>query len=267
MRTRIIRALAVMAGVGMSAGFIPAAQAADAVTGQQGARPATSCGVWRWPVKTGADHDRYKVSKTVIYTSIRYLRTRIAPPSFPAYYQDHRFRGAERHIYQLDDTRLTAFRLEDDGDIHLILKNDSGKRMITEIPKPACVSHSSLWQNAIAAARATFASHYQVTTSWQDVNRRINIRGLGFFDKLHGQSGVAPNGIELHPVTRIRFRLGVAPGSAAAPRRPLQMRASDRARRKRCTRPCTRFSFRWTTRTGHSTECRRPSGSSPPFPS
>jgi hypothetical protein len=58
MRTTIIRALAVVAGTGMSAGFIPAAQAADAVTGQRGARPATSCGVWCWPVKTGADHDR-----------------------------------------------------------------------------------------------------------------------------------------------------------------------------------------------------------------
>jgi hypothetical protein len=26
--------------------------------------------------------------------------------------------------------------------------------------------------------------------------------GIGFFDYLHGQTGVAPNGIELHPVLR-----------------------------------------------------------------
>jgi hypothetical protein len=38
------------------------------------------------------------------------------------------------------------------------------------------------------------------------VTRRVNVRGLGFFDVLHGQTGVAANGIELHPVTRIRFR-------------------------------------------------------------
>jgi hypothetical protein len=56
------------------------------------------------------------------------------------------------------------------------------------------------------AARATFAHHYKITTSWQDVNRRVNVRGRGFFDELHGQAGVAPNGIEFHPVTRIRFR-------------------------------------------------------------
>jgi hypothetical protein len=31
-------------------------------------------------------------------------------------------------------------------------------------------------------------------------------RGVGFFDYLHGQSGVAPNGIELHPL--LSFSLG-----------------------------------------------------------
>ena len=28
------------------------------------------------------------------------------------------------------------------------------------------------------------------------------LTGIGFFDVIHGQSGVAPNGIELHPVIR-----------------------------------------------------------------
>jgi len=31
------------------------------------------------------------------------------------------------------------------------------------------------------------------------------LHGLGYFDFLHGQDGVAPNGIELHPVTDIVF--------------------------------------------------------------
>jgi hypothetical protein len=29
---------------------------------------------------------------------------------------------------------------------------------------------------------------------------RAQITGVAFFDFLHGQTGVAPNGIELHPV-------------------------------------------------------------------
>jgi hypothetical protein len=31
----------------------------------------------------------------------------------------------------------------------------------------------------------------------------VSITGVAFFDKFHGQKGVAPNGIELHPVLGI----------------------------------------------------------------
>lgn len=31
------------------------------------------------------------------------------------------------------------------------------------------------------------------------------ITGVGFFDYVHGQRGVAPNGIELHPVLDVEF--------------------------------------------------------------
>ena len=33
----------------------------------------------------------------------------------------------------------------------------------------------------------------------------VRITGVGFFDYLHGQRGVAPNGIELHPVLDVDF--------------------------------------------------------------
>jgi len=33
----------------------------------------------------------------------------------------------------------------------------------------------------------------------------VKINGCGFFDFLHGQTGVAPNGIEIHPVLDIQF--------------------------------------------------------------
>jgi hypothetical protein len=190
----------------LPAGAAPAgaAPARAALAAASGTGAATSCGIWRWPVKTGSDADRRKVDKTVVDTTIRHLRRRTAPSSF-AGFQNHRFRGAERHTYRLR-ARLTQFRLEDDGDIHLVLQNRSGKDMIAEIPRPGCVARSSLWKRAIRAARSNFTNHYQVTTSWQYVNRRIRIRGLGFFDEIHNVTGQAPNGIELHPVTRIRFR-------------------------------------------------------------
>jgi len=36
------------------------------------------------------------------------------------------------------------------------------------------------------------------------------IIGVGFFDTLHGQNGVAPNGVELHPV--LDFSMLPSPG-------------------------------------------------------
>jgi len=32
---------------------------------------------------------------------------------------------------------------------------------------------------------------------------RVRVTGILFFDRLHGQIGVAPNGVELHPVLDI----------------------------------------------------------------
>jgi hypothetical protein len=40
------------------------------------------------------------------------------------------------------------------------------------------------------------------SSTFTKLKGRATIRGIGFFDFLHGQTGVAPNGIELHPVLR-----------------------------------------------------------------
>jgi hypothetical protein len=165
---------------------------------------ATPCGVWRWPVKTGSDADRFKVDKTATVTSIRHLRSLRAPSSF-AGFQRHRFRRAERHTWQLDSVRLIAYRIEDDSDIHLVIRNAAGKTMIAEIPSPGCVSPRSLWRSQISAARKAFMARDHATRDWKHVNQRITLRGLGFFDEIHNVTGQAPNGIELHPVTRVRF--------------------------------------------------------------
>jgi hypothetical protein len=43
------------------------------------------------------------------------------------------------------------------------------------------------------------------------VNQPVQITGVGFFDFIHGQTGVAPNGIELHPVLSISFGIETPP--------------------------------------------------------
>jgi hypothetical protein len=189
--------------IALAAAVLTTAGLTIAISPAQAARVAVTCGTWRWPVKTGSDADRHKVSRRVRDTTIRHLRSLKAPGSF-AGHQDRRFRGAERHTWQLS-TVLTQYREEDDGDIHLVIKNSSGKKMIAEIPLGRCVSSRSLWKRQIASARTTFTRHLHLTTSWHYVHRKITLRGLGFFDEIHDVTGQAPNGIELHPVIRVRF--------------------------------------------------------------
>lgn len=72
--------------------------------------------------------------------------------------------------------------------------------MIAEIPAPACVGTTLCWRSAIAAARATWTSHYATTSKCYYIHRSATVRGLAFFDVPHGQTGRAPNYIELHPI-------------------------------------------------------------------
>ena len=49
------------------------------------------------------------------------------------------------------------------------------------------------------------------TSEFLDLRGTATITGVGFFDFDHGQAGVAPNAIELHPVLgfgRVRCGLG-----------------------------------------------------------
>src|SRR5258706_195911 len=178
---------------------------------------ATSCGVWRWPVKPGSDADRFKVDKAGMATTIHHLRSLKAPSSFVGF-QRRRFRGAERHTWQLSSVRLTAYRIEDDSDIHLVIRNAAGKTMIAEIPRPGCVSRKSLWRSQIAAARKVFMARDHATTSWKHVHQRITIRGLGFFDEIHDVTGQAPDGVQLWGNWVLRSReTWTAVGTVQAP--------------------------------------------------
>jgi hypothetical protein len=51
--------------------------------------------------------------------------------------------------------------------------------------------------------RTTFQNALRPTASWKYVHRAVRRDGIGLMDELHGQTGVAPNGIELHPLLGI----------------------------------------------------------------
>jgi hypothetical protein len=164
--------------------------------------PSVTCGEERWSVKTGTDPDAGSVNTSAVTpTSVAAMGSLPKPTSLP---ENARIRPTETTVYSITAT-LTFFKREDDSDYHLVLTDTAGNTMITEIPLPACVGETSPFKAAITSARAEFDAAYAATTSFKTANAPVTVTGVGFFDFLHGQTGVAPNGIELHPVLDISF--------------------------------------------------------------
>ncbi len=167
-----------------------------------------SCGLERWSVKIGTDADAGLINlQSTTQTTIASLTSLPAPTTLPA---NNRIQPTETTVFQLHAT-LTEYKLEPDSDYHLILSDGSGNTMIAEMASPACVGSSSVLLSGIQNARSEFDARYTPTSSFQTANVPVTVTGVGFFDFLHGQTGVAPNGIELHAVLDIQFDTGGTP--------------------------------------------------------
>lgn len=160
------------------------------------------CGVERWSVKTGTDPDAPGVSlSTYISTTIYNMWSSTRPSSLPA---NNRVAPREMNQYRVTGT-LIKYKRETDSDYHLVIKDGSGRTMIVEIPSPNCVGSGSPFGPGIRNARAEFDAKLTATSTMKSVTAPVAIRGVGFWDFLHGQTGVAPNGIEIHPVLDVAF--------------------------------------------------------------
>src|SRR5205807_2027272 len=71
-----------------------------------------------------------------------------------------------------------------------------------------CVPSSSPFSAGVTSARAKFDAMFNVTTSFTSTSTPVRITGVGMFDFPHGQTGAAPNQIELHSVLDIVFNPG-----------------------------------------------------------
>ena len=153
-------------------------------------------------MKTGTDPDANSVDLNhVAPTTIASLAALAAPANLP---QNNRVQPVETTEYVLTAT-LVQYKLEDDSDYHVVLSDGAGKTMIIEIPHPKCVGPGSPFAAAIANARAEFDARFLADYRFKTADVAVQVKGIGFFDLLHGQTGVAPNGIELHPVLDIVF--------------------------------------------------------------
>jgi len=156
--------------------------AAAAATAQKSdaADSRIACGSERWTVKTLQDRPALRPAHT---TTVHALVSLPAPGRLP----DTRL-AFERNVYTVT-AKVTKVIHADDGDLHLVLS--SGRdHMIAKAPDADCDTNATLhYRKAIALARDLVR-----------VCARARITGVVFFDFKHGQTGVAPNAIELHPI-------------------------------------------------------------------
>jgi hypothetical protein len=88
----------------------------------------------------------------------------------------------------------------------MTVADDRNKTLIAEILTPGCSKAAAL----LAPPRREFVDLFgrmPLSWSWSEPLSSadiVEISGVGFFDFEHGQNGVAPNAIELHPVLAIR---------------------------------------------------------------
>ena len=166
----------------------------------------TKCGVQRWPVKIWADDDAARVDTVPVPITVAELARLPRPETrFP---QRSRVPGIEFQTFVLRARFVTALPRDDDSDIHLVVRDleIDEAMLVTEIPHPGCTADERL-------ARVFDEARQALRTVPRDAV--IEIVGLGFFDTLHGQRGMAPNGLEIHPVLSLRVS-SPAPGDTAS---------------------------------------------------
>ncbi len=159
------------------------------------------CGEGRWAVKTLTDPAARLIDMTPRPTTVGALRRL----RFPAHLHNvPRIRGVETTTYVVR-AALIGTMLQGDHDIHLVIADPGrlARTMIVEFPKAACTRGASprvrleMRQARGALIRACGAPS---AVKFKRFTGRATLSGVGFFDRPHRQIGVAPNGIELHPV-------------------------------------------------------------------
>lgn len=158
-------------------------------------------------MKLGKDADARKVPLLPVDATIAELVLRPAPRHPPSSRRARDERDTEFKVWKISGT-VTGYKLEADGDYHVVIADEHGQTMIVEIPDPGCAA-TGAWAQQILSARTAFrrtlADNFLPSPGKKlhAASLRVTVTGVGFFDKVHGQSGVARNGVELHPVLAI----------------------------------------------------------------
>jgi hypothetical protein len=112
---------------------------------------------------------------------------------------DSRAFTEEFHVYEVTGV-VTFTRNEDDRDIHIALADpaDASETIVVEVVDPACAGAAqSPFVVTLTQAKLQHQGLGSVT------GKIVRVRGVGFYDFAHGQTGRSQSCIELHPVLSV----------------------------------------------------------------
>ncbi|HVT58568.1 MAG TPA: hypothetical protein VHR45_09220 [Thermoanaerobaculia bacterium] len=169
------------------------------------------CGTERWSLKTLTDGDAgIFTSAHAVDTSVPQLIAQPAPAKLPPTSRV----PFEKTLVKVR-ALLIGWKVESgpgkDRDFHIVIADpqDKTKQMIVEVPSPTCkgvcsstfLSHFTQNQSLVLKTLGQPLPNFQpLAKPWL-----VEITGPAFFDFDHGQIGLAPNCIEIHPVITIQF--------------------------------------------------------------
>lgn len=166
---------------------------------------ASRCGVERWAVKTMTDPTSGLVSQSSKAAVADLVA--LEPPVDPDMVKG-RDMPVEITVYTVE-ANLVGYKQENDKDYHLVIADldDPKTTMIAEIPSPTCApksTYAGFWTKYRTLLDDTYGQPGKGML-YLAKPVKVKITGVGFFDRIHGQTGVAPNGIELHPVIDLQL--------------------------------------------------------------
>jgi hypothetical protein len=186
-------------------GFVPGVTSGGSKT--IAAQCGVHCGTERWAVKTLTDDDSSSVNTTPEEQTVHQL---VSQPRPRGTLPPNNRTPLELKTFKVT-AQLVGYKTETDQDFHVVIADldHPTETMIVEIPSKdcsgACASgHTDDFDKArqviidlIGEFTGTGLLRPQELTA-------VEVTGVGFFDFCHGQTGVARNVIELHPVLNIK---------------------------------------------------------------
>jgi len=176
---------------------------------------APHCGTERWHIKVLDDLYVPTINWTPVLADVDTLRNAPLPSGYSSSNDTTRYAPYETQVYTIRAV-LLDWKLESDHDYHIVVGEvgNPADTMIVEPPDQLCnAACASNFGAKYAAVRSKLTSCFNAqppgsVSPFPTSGVVVDITGVPYFDPLHGQTGVAPNGIELHPVLNIDFVSG-----------------------------------------------------------